>query len=356
MAEYTNLNSDDAYRMIMLLRKKYFWHRMSDNVKRYVSSCGICQITKANHTRAPLVQHPLGFMNQRVFMDAKGPLHQTIRGNVYYIVMVCGFTKWVSVFPLPDLKAETIYSAVYRNWITQMGCPVQIHSDRGSSLVGKVAKAFVDLMNIRQTTTVSHHQMANGAAERQIRNTIQLISTILAEEKDLEWDLATSKVAFAINVTPSTTTNQTPFLLKHSSGEEAIIPSDLVLKELPEGRTVDVVVRSLRKNQARIFEKVAEATGNSLRRQKRNYDRLVNGPVIEEGDSVRYENHVVNPTLDKSFQTKFTSDVFKVTKKLSDVNYEIENSSGKKTVAHFNQLKLIPSAGRFGRLKKIHAR
>ena len=330
-------------RLNLLLRRKFFWYKMSDDSRRYVETCSICQVTKAKVTKAPLIQHPLSYMSQKVFMDVKGVLSTTERGNAYYIVLVDGWSKWVAVIPLPDIRAVTVYSAIYNQWITQMGQMVQLHSDKGSSLVGDVAKQFVDMMNIKQTTTVSYHQMANGEAERNIRSTIQLISSILAEEGDLEWDLACPKVAWALNVTPSTTTGQSPWLVKHSSGEEAIIPADVAVENLPEGRTVDVVVRSLRERQARMFKKVSKATGNALRRQKAYYDRGVRGQEIQEGDTVRYDNHVRNPSIDKSFQLKYVNKLFRVTSKLSEVNYEIEDAVGKKIVVHFNQLKKVPT-------------
>ena len=75
-----------------------------------------------------------------------------------------------------------------------------------------------------------------------------------------------------LNVTPSTSTGQTPWLVKHSSGEEAIIPVSLVMEDLPEGVNVEQSVRGLRERQARLFKKVSEATGKSLRRQKQYYD------------------------------------------------------------------------------------
>ena len=78
--------------------------------------------------------------------------------------------------------------------------------------------------------------------------------------------------------------------MKHSSGEEAILPIDLTLDELLKEVSVDCVVCALRDRQSRVFKKVAEATGQSLRRQKAYYDRDVRGPDIAEGDHVRYIN------------------------------------------------------------------
>ena len=330
-------------RMYLQLREKYFWHRMRLDVARHCDTCQICQVTKAKVTKAPLVQHQLSYLSQRVFLDAKGPLTLTERGNQYYLVLVDGWSKWCGCYPISDLKAETVYSAVYNNWICQNGCMVQLHTDRGSSLVGQVAKEFVTIMNVRHTTTVSHHQMANGEAERYVKSTIQVLKSLIEEEGDVEWDLVCPKAAWALNVTPSTSTGQTPWLVKHSSGEEAIIPVSLVLNDLPEGVRVEQSVRGLRERQARLFRKVSEATGQSLRRQKQYYDRNVRGAELAPGDLVRYDNHVRNPSLDKSFQLAYLNKTFRVKELLSDVNVVVEDDDGKAIVVHYNQLKKIPS-------------
>ena len=330
-------------RMTMQLKEKYFWHKMRLDVTRHCETCQVCQVTKARVTKAPLVQHQLSYLSQRVFLDAKGPLMLTERGNAYYLILVDGWSKWVGCYPVPDIKAETVYSAIYNNWITQNGCMVQLHTDRGSSLIGQLAKEFCDMMSVVHSTTVSHHQMANGEAERYVKSTIQVLRGLIEEEDSVDWDLLCPKAAWALNVTPSTSTGQTPWLVKHSSGEEAIIPVSLVMEDLPEGVRVEQSVRGLRERQARLFKKVSEATGKSLRRQKQYYDRNVRGAELAPGDLVRYDNHIRNPSLDKSFQLAYLNKTFRVKELLSDVNVVIEDDAGKSSVVHYNQLKKIPS-------------
>ena len=331
-------------RLNATLRKKYYWHAMTLDCQRHVETCKLCQVVKPNRVRAPLQQHPLGFVGQRVFWDIKGKLSTTRRGNSYYIVLVDGFSKWTAVIPVPDIRATTVYQAFYDHWVCQNGCPVSLHSDRGSSLIGKVGQAVVDMLNIQQTATVSHHQMGNGAAEAKVKESMHLIARILQEEDSLDWDEACSKTALAINTTVNTVTGQTPWLVKHGQGEEALLPVDLAVGNLPDDKEVDVVVRGLRSTQRRIFDKVVSATGGALRRQKRNYDRIVAGPELSVGDLVRYENHQVDDG-DKSFTPKFRNVLFQVEEVMGNgVNYRLKSVDLEKPVglvAHFNQLKKV---------------
>ena len=111
---------------------------------------------------------------------------------------------------------------------------MQLHSDQGLNLVRGVSKSVCDLLNIDKIQTVAYHPMGNGAAERAVWNSIKMIAVMLADEDPLEWDLACSKATLAINTTPSTTMGQTPWLIKHSSCTEAVLPVNLMLSQLPE--------------------------------------------------------------------------------------------------------------------------
>ena len=341
---HDDLGHPGVTRLNATLRSKYYWHGMTLDCQRHVATCKVCQVVKPNRVRAPLQQHPLSFFNQRTFFDIKGPLSQSRRGNRYYLVVVDGFSKWTAILPLPDIEATTVFQKLYDEWICQNGCPVSLHSDRGSSLTGKVAKAVVDMLNIRQTTTVSHHQMGNGQAETKVKASIAVISTILNAENSLDWDLACPKTALALNTTVNSVTGQTPWLIKHGQGEEVILPVDLAVSNVPNDKDLDVVVRGLRDTQRRIFKKVVDATGGNLRRQKRNYDRLVAGPELTVGDLVRYEEHRVSE-LDKSFVPHFRDTLFAVEEVCAEgVNYRIKSTNLEKPVGmvvHYNQLKKV---------------
>ena len=325
------------------IRTKYYWHSMSLDIRRFIETCSVCQIVKPNRARAPLQQHPLSFFNQRVFWDVKGPLSVTRRGNEFYLVIVDGFSRWTEILPLRDIKASTVFQEFYQRWVCQHGTPVSLHSDKGSSLTGKLAKEVVDLLETQQTTTVSHHQMANGEAENRVKASMAIIAAILSAEDSLEWDLAAPKVAMAINTVVNSSTGQTPYLIKHSSAQEMLLPVDIAVGNLPDGKSVDVSVRGLRDTQRKIYAKVMEATGSSLRRQKRNYDRLVAGPEISVGDTVRYEEYRMTE-IDKSFKPKYRNCLYNVTERLSDVNYRIEEINAEKPdkrIVHYNQLKRV---------------
>jgi hypothetical protein len=194
-------------------------------------------------------------------------------------------------------------------------------------LVKSVEAAVADLLNIYRTRTVSFHPMGNGAAERAVRNSIKVISAIIAGEVNsdlLEWDISCPKAALAINTSPSTSTLQMPWLVKHSSCSEAILPVSIMAEDLSSVQDVDVVVRDLQEHQKRMFQSVSRATGVAQQHQKGYYDLKVKGLEISVGDLVVYEDKTnLRAGEICSLRLPYKMPLFQVARKLSDVNYEI---------------------------------
>jgi hypothetical protein len=194
------------------MKLSFYWFGMSADEDVWVKFCKVCRRCLPGNSRAPLVQEADSFFNQRVFIDLKGPLVETRRGMVWYLVCIDKWSKWTELIPLPDAEATTVYSAFYNGWVCHHGMPVQLHSDQGANLVKSVGAGVANLLNIYRTRTVAFHPMGNGAAERAVRNSIKVISSIIAGEVNsdpLEWDISCPKAALAINTSPSTSTQQT---------------------------------------------------------------------------------------------------------------------------------------------------
>jgi hypothetical protein len=100
-------------KMKLALRKSLYWLGMSADVDVLVKSCKVGRRRLPGNSRAPLVQEADSFFNQWVFIVLKGPLVETRRGMVWYLVCIDGWSKWTELIPLPDAEAITVYSAFY---------------------------------------------------------------------------------------------------------------------------------------------------------------------------------------------------------------------------------------------------
>jgi hypothetical protein len=86
------------------------------------------------------------------------------------------------------------------------------------------------------------------------------------------------------------------------------------------------------------YKAVARANRKSHENNKRLYDRKATTRRFEAGELVYLHNPSVKPGLTKKFSNPWKGP-FKVTNRLSDLNYEIIGQNNKKQVVHINRLK-----------------
>ena len=93
------------------LRQRYWWKRMRETVKAYVSSCEFCQAFK------PRVGYPSGKLcpikpSKQPFetmgIDHLGSFHVSRTHNVYIIVCIDYLTRWIEARAVSDTSTEFI--------------------------------------------------------------------------------------------------------------------------------------------------------------------------------------------------------------------------------------------------------
>jgi IS30 family transposase len=67
-------------------------------------------------------------------------------GNSYILSLVDYFTKWAEAIAIPDKKAETIASSLYKIFHT-MGFPAIYSSDQGPEFVNSVMSSLIEKTN-----------------------------------------------------------------------------------------------------------------------------------------------------------------------------------------------------------------
>lgn len=92
---------------------------------------------------------------------ANGPLPETPRWNHHESVMANTITKWVEVFPVPDMLAVTIVWEV----MCQFNTPCSFHSDPGCTFKSQVMEEVSKLQGVTKTHTIPYHPQSDGQVE-----------------------------------------------------------------------------------------------------------------------------------------------------------------------------------------------
>jgi len=152
------------------------------------------------------------------------------------------------------------------------------------------------------------------------------------------WDVLTPFFLMAYRATPNTVRGYSPFYLIHR--REMHLPNQDNLKAKISAQPLEHNrrLKSLKASLKLAYKSVRQANRKGHQNNKRLYDRRAKLRSFETGDQVYLYNTAVKPGRSKKYHFPW-SGPFKITAKISDLNYEILDHGNKKRIVHVNRLK-----------------
>jgi hypothetical protein len=324
------------------VRMRFWWKNLRKDVRDWVASCKSCATKKdpVVPVRAPLTSIAPLAKFQRWYTDCVGPLPLTEQGNKFFIIFVESITKYVEIFALPDLKAETTARVFVSGIVLRYGICKELYSDQGTNYTADLMRGIEDILGITPVFSSSFHPMSNGTAERTNRSIIQVMSQLVDTQKQRDWDLVIQYVAFALNTSISRTLRDSPHYLMYLA--DPVMPLDQVL-DLPDERYYE---RDEYKVHMQIlFSDAMEAARTSIEasqdRQKIYYDQKAHPHPFQVGELVWLHCPAIKKGLVKKLCHLWHGpyrilDLDNVKALIRPVN----NRSAKPKVVHVNRLKV----------------
>ena len=322
------------------VKARYYWPGMSRYVKWWVSSCLTCQRFKdpGRKARGNLHQYIVGVPFERIAMDIVGPLPQSDQGNIYVLVICDYFTKYVEAFALPDQQAETVAMAFLEGWVTRLGVPRELHTDRGSNFESEVFTTMCRVLGIQKTRTTARNPKSDGLVERQNKTLEKLLAMVCAKHQ-FDWDEHIPYVLMAYRSSVHDSTQETPNLL--CFGREISLPLDAATPPCPGEVPLAVpnFVLSVQARMREAHEVARQALQKSAVRQKRGYMTRFHENDFQVKDVVWYFFVENRRGKTPKFSPRWTGP-FVIVQVISDVLFKIQ--TGPKALAkvvHHDHLK-----------------
>uniref|UniRef100_A0A3Q1EWG8 Gypsy retrotransposon integrase-like protein 1 n=1 Tax=Acanthochromis polyacanthus TaxID=80966 RepID=A0A3Q1EWG8_9TELE len=210
-------------RTLDLIRNRFYWPRMANDVQTKVRTCERCIKRKALPEKAaPLVNirttHPL----ELVCIDFL--TLEPDRSNTKDILVITDhFTKYAVAIPTPNQKARTVAKCLWENFFLHYGIPQKLHSDQGTDFESRTIKELCALTGIHKIRTTPYHPRGNPV-ERFNRTLLDMLGTLPEHEKS-NWKDFVKPLVHAYNCTRNDTTGFTPYELMF--GRQPRLPVDL---------------------------------------------------------------------------------------------------------------------------------
>uniref|UniRef100_A0A3Q3WX81 Integrase catalytic domain-containing protein n=1 Tax=Mola mola TaxID=94237 RepID=A0A3Q3WX81_MOLML len=296
---------------------------MASDVRNYVISCAVCQVTK------PSQRKPAGLMvpicPQRPWEYAGvgyvGPLPRTPNGNAYILVFVDYFSKWIEVSAVREATAQVAANNFISDVFARHGAPSYLISDRGTPFVGDLFKHTMSVLGTENRLTTAYHPQTN-ATER-VNRTLKTAICAYVGDKHTSWDKFIPQICFTLRTAPHESTGLNPSIVL--DGRELETPLDLITQ--PSCAGVDdpgvPYPDCLRASLQEAHDHARAMLSESHARQKHYYDLRRRQVSYNIGDLVLVRTH---PRSDA--KANFTAKLaplyagpYRVSQKLSAVNY-----------------------------------
>ena len=326
------------------LRQRFLWPGMRPDVQQRTAACDVCAAHKAPQEprRAPLHNFSVGSPLERVTIDIVGPFPETPRGNKYALVAVDCFTKYLEVFPMPNMEAVTVAEALVTGFFTKYGIPTYLHSDQGTQFESQLFQEVCRMLGVKKTRTTPFRPQSDGQSERSIRTLTKMIA--MATKDQHEWDTCLPFISMAYRATPQESTGMSPNLLMF--GRETTMPVDLLIG-LPQDTPQETTqyAQQLRERMESAHELARRHLRQAAVRQKRTYDAGVKGATFREGELAWVANKIRRKGVSPKLAPKWRGPGV-VTRMISDVTAEVQLSAQKRVTVHTDMLKHCSSEAR----------
>uniref|UniRef100_A0A3B4TPF0 Gypsy retrotransposon integrase-like protein 1 n=1 Tax=Seriola dumerili TaxID=41447 RepID=A0A3B4TPF0_SERDU len=228
-----------ARQTVSLLKQRFWWPSLVEDVGEFVSACSICAQNKTSRQRLHGLLRPLPVPRRpwsHLSLDFVTGFPPS-KGNTVILTIIDRFSKMAHFVPLAKLPsaketAEAMLSHVFR----LHGLPQDVVSDRGPQFVSRFWKEFCRLIGATSSLSSGFHPQSNGQTERYNQELETGLRCLVSQNPSL-WSEQLVWIEYAHNSLPVSATGLSPFhcvfgyqppLFPDQEGEVAV-PSAQVL-------------------------------------------------------------------------------------------------------------------------------
>jgi len=316
------------------ISQMFYWPKMSQDIKKFVFSCPICQQIKHKRHAPYGVLQAIPIPNQPfevVTMDLITDLPESNGYDAIY-VLICKLTKYAFFIPCTTkLSEKDAAKLFFDNIVCHVGLPIQIISDRDSRWRNDFWKEVCQYMGTRRALTTAYHPQADGQTEI-LNQTVEIALRAYTNFDRNNWSELLPKISFTYNNTPHSATGYSPSQLlygfKPKEPISYIMDSDNQSIHRP---SLDDIMKPESKEFINEFDGMRTAAKDALRRAQavfeNNYNQAHYPISFQIGDQVMINVHSLQlPDVTQGKGKKLTrrfEGPFEVIDKLSDITYQL---------------------------------
>ncbi|SGY95245.1 BQ5605_C036g11481 [Microbotryum silenes-dioicae] len=326
--------------------RTFFWPRLRTSCDAYVSTCDVCQRTKATTTGALGVSHALAVpdgLMQEVALDFVGPLPKSQGFDMLLTITdrLSGYTRLI-----PSLAADTakdIAERFHEGWHRFFGPPTRIVSDRDKLFTSHFWRAYHNLMGTRLTMSTSFHPETDGRSERTNKTAIQALRAVVNKQQN-NWVRHLVNIEFAINASVNASTNKSPFEVVLGRSP-SLLPTSLNRPDLPDVSAAKDLIAEWKAVLAEVRDALAAAKvrqAEQVNRHRRPEPDIAVGDFVMVDTRDRCLRFKTGHRKSAKLFDRFEGPYKVIAANVATSNYTLQLSEGDRSHPTFHVSKLRP--------------
>jgi hypothetical protein len=307
------------YQTNELVSRNYWWPGMTVYIKNYVKTCDKCN-RKKNFPRKP--PGPLKTIptHERPWETVTNDfIVQLPKSRGYDAIWVVADHTLKEAHFVPcksDIDTEQTIN-LYINHIWKLhGLPKKMISDRGPQFVSKLMKGLFKRLGIDGATSTAYHPQTDGQTER-LNQELEQYLRIFCNYRQNDWADYVPMAEFAYNNHTHTSTKYSPFYASRGYHPHTII-AQINESTVPKADELVDRIQSLQKEIQSALRTAQEQTKEYYdKRHDKNFE-------IKEESFVWLDAKNLSTTAPSKKLADKRLGPFRVIRKLSDLNYELE--------------------------------
>lgn len=335
--------------IMRMLKERFYWPNMWNDVRRHVRSCHQCQIRSVRKVEVPILISAPSTIFTKVYLDIMQM--PKAHGFKYIIAARDDLSRASEGRALKHATAKAVAQFVWEEVFCRYGAVGQVTTDNGSEFKA----AFQELMrryHIPQVKISAYNSKANGVVER--GHFIIRESLVKACEGHMSrWPSLVHHAFFTDRITVTRSTGYSPYYLLY--GVHPVLPFDLteatfMTDNFRSGMsTSDLLATRIRQLQKKPedIEKASMTLIKARIRSKeafeRHFERRMRKDLYKPGELVLVRNTRVEKSMSRKHKPRYLGpfEVVRRTKQGSYVLKELDGTIWLQSIAAFRLLPYI---------------
>ena len=156
-------------RTTSLLRDRFYWPSMIEDIKHHIKSCPRCLRCKTQPEKAELnpiiATRPLEFVHID-YLTIEPPSNYKFDKDINVLIITDHFTRYAQAHITSSQKASMVAKTLWDHFFVHYRFPEKILSDQGQNFESLLISELCELTQIQRLRTIPFRPEGNGSCER----------------------------------------------------------------------------------------------------------------------------------------------------------------------------------------------